>query len=317
MINLPSLKAMRAFEVASRLKSLTAAARELNVTRPAVSKQIRLLEQDIGQQLFLRSRKGLELTPAGQTLFASLHHAFELMSSACEQARQTNQLKALKIVADRDFATSWLSSNLHKFFSLHRDVSINLLAEFNEIASTATDCDLKIYYAPANKLSASNPSKLEDLFHWYDLPLCSPAYDAYSDGANNQGVDWSKATLLHDRQKDLWQRWFAAASLAKPDGVIENYFNETSYGLAAASAGAGVAIGDTFTANRHLIEGRLICPVPIAVKSEEAYILEVTESGSNKAEVVSLFRDWLRQCVTDLDASTQKIIGDLQIVTIG
>ena len=57
---------LRAFEVAARHLSFSAAASELNVTPAAVSQQVRLLEHRLGEQLFLRHARGLRLTRAGK-----------------------------------------------------------------------------------------------------------------------------------------------------------------------------------------------------------------------------------------------------------
>ncbi|WP_155522037.1 LysR family transcriptional regulator, partial [Xanthomonas translucens] len=51
---LPSLNALRAFEAAARLRSVSGAATELHVTHGAVSRQIRLLEEDLGLALLQR-----------------------------------------------------------------------------------------------------------------------------------------------------------------------------------------------------------------------------------------------------------------------
>lgn len=50
---LPPLNAMKAFEAAARLKSLTRAAEELHVTQGAVSQQVKLLEEYLNTQLFI------------------------------------------------------------------------------------------------------------------------------------------------------------------------------------------------------------------------------------------------------------------------
>ena len=59
---------LRAFEVAARHLSFSAAAIELNVTPAAVSQQVRLLEHRLGEPLFRRHARGLRLTRAGETL---------------------------------------------------------------------------------------------------------------------------------------------------------------------------------------------------------------------------------------------------------
>ena len=65
---LPSLTAIRAFEVSARRMNFARAAAELGVQPPAVSRQIAELEQCLGQQLFIRSKPRLTLTHAGESL---------------------------------------------------------------------------------------------------------------------------------------------------------------------------------------------------------------------------------------------------------
>ena len=56
-LRLPPLNALRAFEATARLGGVSQAAQELHVTHGAVSRQIRLLESDLGRALF--SREGV------------------------------------------------------------------------------------------------------------------------------------------------------------------------------------------------------------------------------------------------------------------
>ena len=65
---LPPLNALRAFEVAARLLSVSRAAAELHVTHGAVSRQIRALESQLGVSLFSKEGRGLKLTDAGLRL---------------------------------------------------------------------------------------------------------------------------------------------------------------------------------------------------------------------------------------------------------
>ena len=68
---------LRAFATAARLKSITMAAQELMVTAPAISMQIRRLEQALGLSLMYRQRNTVQLTDAGKTLFLKSSHIFE------------------------------------------------------------------------------------------------------------------------------------------------------------------------------------------------------------------------------------------------
>ena len=65
---LPPLNALRAFEAAARLQSVSLAAEQLHVTHGAVSRQIRALEEHLGVPLFVKEGRGLKLTDAGLRL---------------------------------------------------------------------------------------------------------------------------------------------------------------------------------------------------------------------------------------------------------
>ena len=79
---LPPLNPLRAFEAAARRGSVTAAARELNVTHGAISHQIRALEESLGAVLFERGGKRLKLTSQGALLLPAVTEAFGGIAAA-------------------------------------------------------------------------------------------------------------------------------------------------------------------------------------------------------------------------------------------
>ena len=76
-----SLRQIDYFLTVAELESLSDAAKLLYVTQPAVSKAIALLEREIGVKLFVRSHKGVKLTPEGELLYAEWK---KIMSRFCE-----------------------------------------------------------------------------------------------------------------------------------------------------------------------------------------------------------------------------------------
>ena len=81
---LPSLNALRCFEVVAAHTSVKKAAQILNVSESAVSRQVRILEEQLGQTLFLRTHSGLEITEAGRKLATTVKEAFDHIANALD-----------------------------------------------------------------------------------------------------------------------------------------------------------------------------------------------------------------------------------------
>ncbi|WP_201582200.1 LysR family transcriptional regulator [Psychrobacter immobilis] len=67
-MDLPPLRAIQCFESVARLNSFSKAAESLNVTQSAVSHQIRILEEYLGEAMFYRQGRTLSLTEVGERI---------------------------------------------------------------------------------------------------------------------------------------------------------------------------------------------------------------------------------------------------------
>src|SRR5262249_24935515 len=119
---LPSLPALRVFEAAGRLLSFTRAAAELHVTQAAVSHQIRSLEEQLGQPLFTRSTRRLDLTAAGQRLLPAATAAFATLEGAIADLRRSKAL--LTVTTTTFFGARWLAPRLARFALEHPDIEV-------------------------------------------------------------------------------------------------------------------------------------------------------------------------------------------------
>jgi len=70
LVRVPWLDLIRAFVAVGRRMSITLAAEDLCLTQPAVSRQIKVLEDRLETRLFVRGYRAIHFTPAGQALFA-------------------------------------------------------------------------------------------------------------------------------------------------------------------------------------------------------------------------------------------------------
>lgn len=81
------LRAMEAFDRVARHSSVSKAAESLNVTQGAVSRQIKQLEASLGTLLFERGPKGVQLTIAGEQLYAStIRHSRRCATAFCNSS---------------------------------------------------------------------------------------------------------------------------------------------------------------------------------------------------------------------------------------
>jgi len=88
-----TLRQMRVFAAVARHLSFTRAARELHLTQPAVSQQVKLLEQEVGLPLFEQIGRKVHLAPAGAELLAAIPTR---RWSCCESRRVARSDAGLK-----------------------------------------------------------------------------------------------------------------------------------------------------------------------------------------------------------------------------
>ena len=151
-----TLRQMRVFAAVARNLSFTRAARELHLTQPAVSQQIKLLEEDVGMPLFEQIGRKVHLAPAGAELLRYTEQAMELLRQAAESLSAMRGLKrgVLKLGAvstAKYFAPSLLSA----FTPAYPEVSIKFaVGNREEIIKqlAANEIDLVIMGRPPREL---------------------------------------------------------------------------------------------------------------------------------------------------------------------
>jgi len=142
----PSLSALRAFEAAARLSSLSKAAAELNVTHAAIAQHVRSLEAEFATSLLTRQGRGVVATPEGRELAASLQTGFLTIAEGVEALRNTRALRPLNISTTPSFATNWLMPRIGDFWRQHPDIAININPSPNLVNLRADGFDLGIRF---------------------------------------------------------------------------------------------------------------------------------------------------------------------------
>jgi DNA-binding transcriptional LysR family regulator len=150
------MRQMRVFAAVARNLSFTRAARELHLTQPAVSQQVKLLEEEVGMPLFEHIGRKVHLAPAGVELLRYTEQAMELLRQANESLSAMRGLKrgVLKLGAvstAKYFAPSLLSA----FKPAYPEVTIQFaVGNREEIIKqlAANEIDLVIMGRPPREL---------------------------------------------------------------------------------------------------------------------------------------------------------------------
>ena len=85
------LRVLRYFATSAREGSMTKAAEKLHVTQPTLSKQIKELEEELGQKLFIRGNYNIHLTPEGEILYKRALDILEIADQTTAEFASMNQ----------------------------------------------------------------------------------------------------------------------------------------------------------------------------------------------------------------------------------
>lgn len=287
---MPSLNALRAFEVASRHLNFRLAGQELGVTQGAVAQQIRALEADLGMKLFERHPRTLALTANGQRYVVGVRRAFDLLAEATRSLRP--EPGHLTVSVTPTFATKWLMPRLGAYTQAHPATELRVLAT-ERISHFQTEAiDLAVRYGRP----PFGPGLQADLlFEECLVAVGSPQAQAQWTGVGG-------TTLLHDGQSS-WEQYFeqcgrgasAAADggggSAAPQAIR---VNQTTLAIDAALMGQGLALVQEQFVALDLTAGRLVQLFPDELRTDAGYYL-VHPRKQRRPEAVAQARRWFLQ----------------------
>ena len=161
---------LRAFEAVARHLNFRAAAEELALTQPAVSRQIQALEREVGVSLFLRHTRAVELTGAGSQLLLAVNQALPRVDGAVRQIRQSAGRRTVGVTTFASFASMWLIPRLEQFQREHPDIDIRIDASDSMLDLDVADVDMALRSGPASSV----PPHAIRLFGERVTPVASP-----------------------------------------------------------------------------------------------------------------------------------------------
>jgi len=281
----PSLLALRAFEASARHLSFTKAARELHVSQAAISRHVRVLEEDIGRPLFRRLHRQVQLTSPGKRLAIELSAGFGQIQRAVTAVRSV-PVRRLRISVEPAFAARWLVPRFGRFTAAHPDIEVDLESS-EELRTLGRDTDVAIRFLDSATRKPGGAAR--KIFAVSGFPVIAASKRAVGSKRRND-EDVLGFRLLHDDDGTIWRRWFAASGLTGFDRAKHLYFNDYSLTLTATLRGQGVALSAPIYVRSQLRSGRLKRIGRTPVLFGDYWLLQASDRPSAKAR--SAFIDW-------------------------
>ncbi|MFQ6551293.1 transcriptional regulator GcvA [Aestuariibius insulae] len=297
---LPPLTALRAFEAAARHLSFAKAAEELSVTPAALSFQIKSLEEHLGQPVFRRLNRAVELTEAGRALQPGMQEGFAALNGAWRVARKLNDTKRLTVTAGPGFTSKWLAPRLFKFAQENPDLELRFSASLRLMDFDRDEVDLAIRFGQGGDEGLYSRTLIRE---WL-TPMMTPQMAK----GLRAPEDLLDLPLIH--QDDIgfleppmgWPAWFRAVGVEPPE-MAGPHFSQADHAVNAALAGAGVVLGRVSLAESHLREGQLVMPFARALWANATYRI-ICPEGAETRPPVARFIELITREVEDIDELT-------------
>jgi DNA-binding transcriptional LysR family regulator len=242
MHDLPSLKAVRAFEACYRLGSYTRAAAQLNVHQPAISHQIRLLERDLGVKLFVKRGTTMAPTEQAHDYYRTISTALGDIERASARLRRQSDDDGITLATYPGIASFWVLPRLANLKKRSAQAVVRVTTAELDAHIPIDQVDCAILFGegdwPGFESRLLMPEEV--------LPVASPKLATDLAGASAREL-LEAGPLIHledpERRWCTWEDW--RARFAPQAGDLDRSIVVTNHGVAIHQAlqGNGVALG--------------------------------------------------------------------------
>lgn len=286
---LPDLNLLQSFEAAARHSNFSRAADEMNLTQSAISRQIRELEQQVGQQLFERIRKRVVLSDAGRQLLPEARmllaegERMVMRALAAQPGRASLRLATLPT-----FGSRWLVPRLAAFHAQNPLVDLQIESRDRAFSFDEVHIDIAIHYGRPVWPGAICSHLCGETV----VPVANRALAAV---LQDKGLDQilQQAPLLHlTTRPQLWADWLQREGLAEINAYRGMRFDQFSMIISAVISGLGIGLLPSYLIEGETSSGVLV-PLSAAPMATEFNYYVVTPEGGQANPTAQLFQNWI------------------------
>ncbi|CAG9246137.1 Glycine cleavage system transcriptional activator [Paraburkholderia unamae] len=284
---LPPLNALRVFEVAARAGSYTAAARELNLTHGAVSRHIAILEEWLGQPLFVRDGQRMVASAHALALAREISSAFDHIADASERYGKGHQIKVIRVSTPATVAMRWLVPRLAEFTQRWPDVDVRVSTTLSTEPTLRGSFDLAI----RRDAPVDGQYQVQPLFTEWNTVI---AKTSLLGGSGEQGVEAlaSQTWLSTETRPREWENWLEAAGAPSLRPARSLRFDHFFVTLRAVMDGLGCGIGPFPTIASDIGARSLCCPFA-DIRSKGSTYYALVPIDADKPAHLMRFIDWM------------------------
>lgn len=287
-MKMPPLRAVQYFEATARLNSFSRAAEALSVTQSAVSHQVRILEDFLGESLFDRQGRNLHLTPTGQRYYDDIADPLQAIMRASHHIRD-GESGRLRLAVFSSLAVKWLMPQLSDFRAKHPeiDLSLSMYADHPDLSDKMADCFITDFEPRRNY-------QYDLLYNEFLYPVCShkiwqqikdkPLPDALWD------YPLLSVTSLLDND---WAQWCKLGGFSLPKKVKVHTFSHMLLATEAARYAHGITLLNHYFMNE--IDREQLVRIPMhEIPTGDSLYFVYKKHRARQPEIVKLGQ-WLQQ----------------------
>jgi len=288
------LNALRTFEAVAARLSFAKGAEALHVTPAAVSSQIRVLEERLGQPLFHRQGRQVTLTAAGRKLLPGVQRGLAELRHAVQLVSQDRQEGVLNVTMMPSMLQKWLMPRLHGFYTANPQVDLRVAVDNNLVNFDETDMHAAMRLGRGRWPGVKAAKLMDD---WI-LPVCSRRLLEKIGPIESPG-QLQEFDMLYTPSA-VWDPWFEAFGGSRHEGR-RAILNDSISILMAAEQGEGIALSRWSLVSRDIGAGRLVPAADAIIRSGWSHYFVAPPHYFDLPKVAT-FRDWLMEQCTRFSA---------------
>jgi LysR family glycine cleavage system transcriptional activator len=280
------IRGLRSFCVAAKCLSFKHAAAQLYLTPSAISHQIRLLEQQIDKQLFLRQTRAIELTEDGKLFYKKVAPIIEQLETTITEFTNSGSLSTISITLPEFFSSEVFVPRLNEWSDKYPNINLQLETVKNR-TQASKETNLSIVLASTKPADAI----VYELFPISYMPACSPdlfkKLKPFGKDALNQAP-----LIVHQSRPWAWHQWAEENDIEEfsPKRIVQV---DSMFSVArAAQQGIGVALIPLPLSQNWFDEGVIYPLFDQQLKTRDKYYL-IQHDWHASREDLDIFVQWL------------------------